>query len=150
MKTILTLNMFLALTGSLLAQDYSIGWFTIDGGGGTSAGGIYTLSGTAGQPDAGSMSGGIFTLSGGFWGVTSACPPPPPLSIRLTPANTIVISWSSASPGTTLEQTSALQPARWMPVTQAAADDGTTKSVTLTPTGSAFFFRLKKCCSCPN
>jgi hypothetical protein len=38
------------------------------GGGGTSSGGAYTLSGTIGQADASSpMSGGAYTLTGGFW-----------------------------------------------------------------------------------
>jgi len=40
---------------------------TIDGGGGTSTGGSYELSGTIGQPDAGQMSGGSYALTGGFW-----------------------------------------------------------------------------------
>ena len=53
------------------AQPYSITWYTIDGGGGTSSGGAYTVSGTIGQPDAGTLSGGVYTLAGGFWaGVT--------------------------------------------------------------------------------
>ena len=50
---------------------YSLDWATVDGGGGRSVGGGYTLSGTAGQPDAGPsagvMSGGPYTLVGGFW-----------------------------------------------------------------------------------
>jgi hypothetical protein len=29
-----------------LAQNYSLDWSTVDGGGGTSAGGIYSVSGT--------------------------------------------------------------------------------------------------------
>ena len=41
------------LTVSGLGQNYSIDWFTIDGGGGTSTGGVYAVSGTIGQPDAG-------------------------------------------------------------------------------------------------
>ena len=45
-----------------------IPWWTVDGGGGASAGGGYALSGTVGQPDAGTMSGGQYTLAGGFWG----------------------------------------------------------------------------------
>lgn len=46
----------------------TIDWYTIDGGGGTSTGGGFELSGTIGQPDAGpEMSGGGFTLTGGFW-----------------------------------------------------------------------------------
>ncbi|MFB3908830.1 MAG: FlgD immunoglobulin-like domain containing protein [Candidatus Eisenbacteria bacterium] len=41
--------------------------FTMDGGGGTSSGGTYALSGTIGQPDAGALSGGTYALAGGFW-----------------------------------------------------------------------------------
>ncbi len=43
--------------------------FTVDGGGGTSSGGEFALSGTIGQPDATStvMTGGEFELEGGFW-----------------------------------------------------------------------------------
>ena len=44
---------------------------TVDGGGGTSTGNTYTLSGTAGQPDAGrsdsSGAGGDLEVRGGFW-----------------------------------------------------------------------------------
>ena len=53
---------------------YSTPWSTIDGGGViNSSGGSFTLSGTIGQPDAGStMTGGSFSLTGGFWaGVNS-------------------------------------------------------------------------------
>jgi len=53
---------------SASAQPYEIEWYTIDGGGGTSSGGSYTLSGTIGQHDASTpLSGGQFTLSPGFW-----------------------------------------------------------------------------------
>ena len=40
-------------------------WFTVDGGGATSTGGHLGLSGTAGQPDAGTISGGGYVLYGG-------------------------------------------------------------------------------------
>jgi len=41
---------------------------TIDGGGVMfSTGGDFELSGTIGQPDAGTMSGGSFDLTGAFW-----------------------------------------------------------------------------------
>jgi hypothetical protein len=50
-----------------LAEVFSISWWTVDGGGGTSQGGSYALSGTIGQPDAGSLSGGNYLLEGGFW-----------------------------------------------------------------------------------
>jgi hypothetical protein len=47
---------------------YDLTWYTLDGGGGTlvSADGVYSLSATAGQPDAGSPTNG-YTLDGGFW-----------------------------------------------------------------------------------
>jgi hypothetical protein len=34
---------------------------------GASQGGSYTVSGTAGQPDAGVLTGGGYTLTGGYW-----------------------------------------------------------------------------------
>ena len=65
------------------AQNYSIDWHTIDGGGGRSTGGVYVVTGTIGQPDAGRMTGGNFTIEGGFWGILSAVqlPGAPLLSI---------------------------------------------------------------------
>jgi hypothetical protein len=45
----------------------SITWWSTDGGGGTSKGSTFSLSGTAGQADAGRMTGGSYSLTGGFW-----------------------------------------------------------------------------------
>ncbi len=61
-----TMTVVGCFTGLAAAQP-TIDWYTVDGGGGTSTGGQFTLSGTIGQPDAGTMSGGSFTLLGGFW-----------------------------------------------------------------------------------
>jgi hypothetical protein len=48
--------------------NFDLSWFTVDGGGGFCAGGVFELEGTAGQPDAGvPMTGGNFSLVGGFW-----------------------------------------------------------------------------------
>lgn len=52
---------------SIADGQYELSWSTIDGGGGTSSGGGYTLIGTIGQPDAGVVAGGDFALMGGFW-----------------------------------------------------------------------------------
>ncbi len=61
---LLVVSTALAQTGG----DYDLYWSTIDGGGGESHGGGYSLMGTAGQPDAGAaLSGGAYTLVGGFW-----------------------------------------------------------------------------------
>lgn len=49
-------------------QTYDLSWHTIDGGGAmVTTGGSWELSGTIGQPDAGSMTGGSWELAGGFW-----------------------------------------------------------------------------------
>jgi hypothetical protein len=61
----ITVVMIVAIAG---AQDLTIDWYTVDGGGGYSAGGDFELDGTIGQPDAGvTMSGGDVTLAGGYW-----------------------------------------------------------------------------------
>jgi len=53
--------------GHAAAQPFEIPSFTVDGGGGTLQGDIFTLSGTIGQPDAGVLQGSRFSISGGFW-----------------------------------------------------------------------------------
>ena len=64
MKKIIVL---LVLTLSLpVPADYEISWSTIDGGGGVSSGGIYTITCTIGQLDADWSSGGDYELLGGF------------------------------------------------------------------------------------
>jgi hypothetical protein len=65
----LLLLLALAVVGSALAQsDFATPTWTLDSGGGTLAAPSYTLSVTAGQPDAGVMQGGAFALYGGLWG----------------------------------------------------------------------------------
>ena len=61
---IILLMMCLASTAS---SEYELSWYTIDGGGGRSSGGDFTLTGTIGQPDAAWSSGGQYELLGGFW-----------------------------------------------------------------------------------
>ncbi|MCC7290973.1 MAG: hypothetical protein IT449_02805 [Phycisphaerales bacterium] len=52
----------------VLAQEFAVDWFTLDGGGGMlSTSTSYNLGGTIAQPDAGVMSGARFAVSGGFW-----------------------------------------------------------------------------------
>lgn len=65
----------LALATSVLADSdavtYRIEKWTVDGGGGVSSGGVYAVTGTNGQPDAGTLTGGVYGLNGsGFWGQT--------------------------------------------------------------------------------
>jgi hypothetical protein len=70
---LLALLLALAQSNLLIAAQtggaYTLAWSTIDGGGAmSSAGGAFALSGTIGQPDAGTASGANYTLASGFWG----------------------------------------------------------------------------------
>jgi hypothetical protein len=67
MKQRLILLFSILLIVSTAKADYEIFWHTIDGGGGQSSGGSYTLTGTIGQPDAAYSEGGNYELLGGFW-----------------------------------------------------------------------------------
>jgi len=142
----------LLLAGSLLcglqnlcAQNLSIDWFTIDGGGGNSTGGVFAVSGTIGQPDAGAMSGGNYTLVGGFWGMAVAIQMEgaPLLTITESGAS-VIVSWPSPSTGFVLQENSSLGNTNWLNVAQSPTDDGTRKSVTVTPPIGNRFYRLKK------
>ena len=67
----------LLVTAAALAAPlgYNLSWWTVDGGGGTSQGGGYTLNGTIGQPDTGVLVGGDYTIAGGFWSEVAPVPP---------------------------------------------------------------------------
>jgi len=108
-KSLTTLTLLMATVATLQAQTYSINWFTLDGGGGTSTGGVYAVSGTIGQPDAGRMSGGQFTLDGGFWGIVAAIQTEgaPTLSVELT-SGLVKVSWAGPAPNWVLTETNRL------------------------------------------
>jgi hypothetical protein len=53
---------------ALAANSYQLTRSTVSSGSAMSAGGGYTLGGTAGQMDAGQMASGSYILGGGFWG----------------------------------------------------------------------------------
>jgi len=126
-------------------QNYSINWYSIDGGGGTSTGGVYTVSGTIGQPDAGLMSGGNYTLQGGFWGIIAAIQTPgaPSLRVVLTTTNTVVVSWPNPSTGFNLQQNLDLGTPAWASVTNTPAVVGNELQVIVAPPPGNRFFRLK-------
>ena len=128
-----------ALTVGASAQNYSIDWSTIDGGGGTSAGGAYSLSATIGQPDAGTMSGGSYSLSGGFWSIEAvALPGMPKLFIMRSGTNTI-ISWTPNPPGFVLQGSSNLSAVSW-----ADALSRSTNPAAIPAPAAARFYRLRK------
>ncbi|HNT74470.1 MAG TPA: hypothetical protein PKH77_05570 [Anaerolineae bacterium] len=65
---ILLLGAITALTAAQ-TTGYRLDWWTLDNGGGASAGGRFAVTGSIGQPDASAvMQGGAYSLSGGYWG----------------------------------------------------------------------------------
>jgi len=144
----LLLTLVICVTGSFFthAQNFSIDWHTIDGGGGTSTGGVYSVSGSIGQPDAGTMSGGSYSLAGGFWGIISAIQTPdaPLLILRLTPTNTVEISWPLDSTGFSLQQNSDLNTATWVAPAETVTDNGTNKFIIVNPPLGNRYYRLNK------
>ena len=131
------------------AQPYSIDWFKIAGGGGTSSGTnggtIYSVSGTIGQQDASTaMTGGNFSLTGGFWSLIALVQTggSPILTIALT-NNTAVVSWPYPSTGFILQTNANLANSNhWMNFTGTTNLVGGSNSVSVTPPAGNIFFRL--------
>src|ERR1022692_2341720 len=123
MKKIILLSTLL-LPALGFAEQYSIDWYKVSGGGGTSTGGIYTVSGTIGQHDAGGpMTGGNFSLTGGFWALYAVqTPGAPVLSIKLTTTNTAMVYWASPSTGFNLEVNTNLATANWVTPAESITD----------------------------
>ena len=148
-KTLANLFAFSVVAAfSAHAQSYTIDWSTIDGGGGTSTGGVYAVSGTRGQPDAGpTMSGCNSSLTGGFWSLLSVVPTPgvPLLSISFTSTNTALVSWPSPSTGWTLQQnTNSVAGLNWSNAPGTIQDNGTVKSLLVNPPTGNRFYQLFK------
>lgn len=130
---------------SARAQSYSIDWYKIAGGGGTSSNGSYVVSGTIGQPDAGQMSGGNYSLTGGFWSLISLVQTPgaPILNITYSGGNAIV-SWQLPAAGYSLENNPVCATSGWSTVSQSSyVTNGNTVSVTIAPPLNGMrYFRL--------
>jgi hypothetical protein len=136
----------LATVGTpLQAQTYSIDWFTIDGGGGTSTGGSYSVTGTIGQPDAGQMSGGPYALTGGFWSLFNVIQTPGAPFLSVVQINgAVTISWPLPATGFVLEETPILVSAPaaipWNLTSRPYQTNATHISITVpTPVGRTFY-----------
>ena len=150
MKTCLYLLFtLLAAPLSISAQSFSIPWFTLDGGGGTSTGAVYSLSGTIGQPDAGRpMTNGLYSLVGGFWSTPSVIQTvgAPLLSIESLGGGTVRVYWPRPATGFQLEQTTVLasQPANtvWTPAPAPYQTNATHISITAPNALASRVYRL--------
>ena len=104
------------------AQTYSIDWFKIAGGGGTSTNGVYAVS-------------------GGFWALPNLVPTPgtPTLHVTSAAPGFATIWWTPPTPGFTLQSTDSLSPTNWV-----NAPSGTNNPATVPATLPTRFYRLYK------
>ena len=124
-------------------QSYSIDWYKIAGGGGTSTGGTYQVSGTIGQPDASAvnaMSGGNYSLTGGFWALYAVQTPAAPLLTITYVGNQAIVSWSPSAAGWTLQTNANLATPTWGNYLGTVVNNRATNS----PPKGNVFFRLKQ------
>jgi hypothetical protein len=140
MKALLIIPLLLAVA-AIHAQQFSVDWYKIAGGGGTSTGGTYQVSGNIGQPDAsGAMTGGSFSVTGGFWSLISVVQTAGVPNLVITHVgNSVVISWPNTG-SYTLKQNASLTTTNWVtsgyPITTA---DGTNRITIGSPAGQLFF-----------
>jgi hypothetical protein len=136
------------LPASAIAQTYTVDWYKIAGGGGTSTGGTYQVTGTIGQPDAsGAMTGGQYSVTGGFWSLISVVQMPGVPNLLIVPngANSVKILWPDpATNSFTLQQNGNLATANWVTSGYAITTASGTNSITITPPTGNLFFRLKQ------
>jgi hypothetical protein len=127
---------------ALIGQSYSIDWSTIDGGGGTSTGGVYTVSGTIGQPDAGGpLTNGQYSVTGGFWALPVAVQTTNAPTLKIVPATPgwATVSWAPNTPGFVLQETTSLAPTNW-----ANSASGAANPVVVPALQPTKFYRLSK------
>lgn len=137
--------LLLACSQSALdAQSYSIDWYKVSGGGGTSTNGPYSVSGTIGQHDAGGpMTGGSYSLTGGFWSLIAVVQTLGLPNLIITHSGTsVTVSWPDTG-SYTLQQSPSL-PGTWTTSGYTITTSNGTNSITINnPTGN-LFFRLKQ------
>jgi hypothetical protein len=139
------LTAFRMIAGLLLAlpklhaQSYAIDWYKVAGGGGTSTGSVYSISGTIGQPEASAnnaMSGGNYALTGGFWSLYAVQMPGAPLLTITHVGNQAIVSWSPSATGWTLQTNANLATGTWGNYLGTVVNNSVTNSP---PTGNLFF-----------
>lgn len=124
------------------AQNYSLDWCTIDGDGRTSTGGVYSVSGTIGQPAAGGpITGGNYSLTSGFWALPVEVPAPGAPTLNIVPAalGLARISWNPVAPGFVLQLSDGLTTPNW-----SDAPSGGANPAIVPATLPTKFYRLRK------
>ena len=143
--SLVTLLCFIILHLSFIlrvqAQSYSIDWYKVSGGGGTSSNGTLSVSGTIGQADANNtVSGGNYTVPGGFWSLYAVQTPGAP-TLKITQAGSqSIVSWDPSVVGYILQTNANLTTPTWGNYMGSLVNNRATNS----PPRGNVFFRLKK------
>ena len=133
----LVLSTIFSQLSTASAQSYTIDWYKVAGGGGTSTGGTYAVSGTIGQPDASSaMTGGSYALTGGFWALYAVQAPGAPLLTITYSGNQAIVSWPSSVTGWTLQTNINLSTATWG---NYVGNSSNNRATNAPPKGNVFF-----------
>jgi len=143
MKILLIISLLL-VAASANAQQYSMDWYKISGGGGTSTGATYQVTGTIGQPDAGgAMSGGSYSLTGGFWSLIAVVQTARLPNLTITHSgNSVIVSWPDTGSYTLQQNANLAVPSGWAPTGYQINTANGTNSITITPPTGNLFFRL--------
>jgi len=146
MKTFLSFIIaLLMITAKASAQSYSIDWYKIAGGGGTSTGAVYSVSGTIGQHDAsGAMSGGNYSVTGGFWALINVVQTPGAPTLYISHGgNTVTVYWQDVAGWNLIQNGNLATPvASWSASSSPTLTNGTNYLNLTNPAGN-LFFRLK-------
>lgn len=144
MKIKFLLVTVLASTLPASAQ-YAIDWFSIDGGGGQSSGGAYSLQGSIGQPDAATSSGGSYALHGGFWSAFAVLQTEGAPSLRiLRNGGNVILAWPNPATGFQLQESLSLTTPNWTDVNPAPGIVDDEKQVNQAILPGTRFYRLHK------
>jgi len=119
-------------------------WSKIAGGGGLqSTGGVYAVSGTIGQPDAGKLSGGHYTLDGGFWSINVVQTSGAPLLSVERLGGAVRVYWPLPATGFLLDQSLTVTGA-WSQVSFPYTTNVTHISITVPAPAGNTFYRLRQ------
>lgn len=137
-----TINYSLSTT---FAQSYSVDWYKIAGGGGTSTNGQYSISGTIGQPDAsGEMTGGNYSVTGGYWALVQLVQTPDAPTLYLSQSgNVVTVYWQNVSGWNLVQNGNLTTPIGSWSASSAPTLTGGTNYLNVTNPSGNVFFRLK-------
>ena len=129
------------------ADPFSVPWWKVSSGGGTSEGGSFTISGIIGQPESGvTSSGGNYSVTTGFWSRVNVIQVDglPELKILRSAKANVVLTWTEGEAPLTIEESPDAKPGSWSPTARQIVSVGNARQITISGATGRSFFRLKR------